>query len=109
MSCFSRLLDIDIVFFVFQLHVNNETRNLGHAVSLISLVVKYIIARFLCAGQTGFGAKKTAGKKQKAGSKGGHKGGKPAKKAKTNDMQAQVIQAAFRKYKVQTRFTTSEA
>eukprot|EP00752_Nemacystus_decipiens_P002129 g2030.t1 len=52
-------------------------------------------ARGYIARKTGFGAKKKAGKKQKTG----HKGGKPAKKAKTDDMQAQIIQAAFRKYK----------
>ena len=55
----------------------------------------------MCARQTGFGAKKKAGKKQKAGHKPGKAGkGKPAKKAKNDDMQAMIIQAAFKKYKV---------
>lgn len=47
--------------------------------------------------RTGFGAKKKAGGKKA----GGKQGGKPGKKAKkSNDMQAQIIQAAFKKYKV---------
>lgn len=48
--------------------------------------------------RTGFGAKKSAGKKHKTGTAGGKAGGKKAKKS--DDMNARIIQAAFRKYKV---------
>eukprot|EP00903_Cladosiphon_okamuranus_P012978 g12112.t1 len=52
-------------------------------------------ARGYIARKTGFGAKKKAAKKQKVGH-----GGKPAKKKnKDEDMQAKIIQAAYRKYK----------